>query len=110
VLRGSPHDSGAAGKEATMAMSSSDFHVEVSAMPETLRDGTVWFGSATVSGMQGGERFSATFDFSHTDFATREQAEQFALECAKQKIAAGWFGGPHRLSPASDPQRDDARS
>jgi hypothetical protein len=74
----------------------SKLSIVIDATPETLTGGTVWFGSAVVSGIVEDERFSATFDFSRTGFATPEQAKRYAEERIHERLADGLFHPPVR--------------
>jgi len=82
------------------------FEVTLSAAPEQTSSGTVWFGSARVSGMANGERFTAEFDFYHECFATREQAERYAGDRVEERLAKGLFGMNEEVPPeAGDSMR-----
>ena len=72
-----------------MATDVNDLQVVIRAAPEVLTTGTAWYGSADVTGMFDGERFSASFDFSHASFPTQADAERYARERVQERIATG---------------------
>jgi hypothetical protein len=82
-----------------MVIQPHQFDVTVSAAPEQTLSGTVWFGSARVSGMANGERFTAEFDFSHEGFDSKEQAERYARERVEERLAKGLFGTNEEVQP-----------